>query len=601
MLTEWIFAGTMTEENMILETWHMPFLKAWESVFLSLKNFIFDPFRKDWKVFWKNENNSMDKNYLGLFYLLIPLTDVTLVLLIILMLINLIMFISFMIFLSLIFTLIGLIPAFICIFGVTGITVIRLPINIFKLLLVTYRTVMLSFTLKLANFVLIPVINMFIPPVMLVILILYLPKAIVESFGGYPHLYWKKIAPVHLENWKRFATQIDEFTANYGHESGIPDNWDGTVYGMVAFDPVTIIFSVILYIIGVIPTTTSVASIFIIKAIPIYLESLNVIWSNVGLGKFYELEKNTVSCYSQWNICASIKDTMETYFNMLENLNPSKLWKLMNSYNTDCPVCNVCPQKLDLTIICLFPIICAVFAMWTCGAIILMIIPPLAFLLLFLLWVVVLPEAFLVLPLAYICGWIGIIFIFPVLYVIFLIFALCLPFIWAPIVVGIGSSLGPFLALKIPYMMLRNCHFNPIGRQISIYNSFHYYFYAETGKNAKRCLKEVVTISDDIDRQTAKISLCKLRLNCNAPPDTVDTERDIRGVSVLANTKPKKPKIINYWDQFVERMKEESLKIQTINWISPDDVMGVSSTATVAIPGVTIGRHIKSHYLEDYS
>ena len=134
----------------------------------------------------------------------------------------------------------------------------------------------------------------------------------------------------------------------------------------------------------------------------------------------------------------------------------------------------------------------------------------------------------------------------------------------------------------------------------SLIHAHPYYVYAETGKNAKRCLKEVVTISDDIDRQTAKISLCKLRLNCNAPPDTVDTERDIRGVSVLANTKPKKPKIINYWDQFVERMKEESLKIQTINWISPDDVMGVSSTATVAIPGVTIGRHIKSHYFDDY-
>ena len=119
-------------------------------------------------------------------------------------------------------------------------------------------------------------------------------------------------------------------------------------------------------------------------------------------------------------------------------------------------------------------------------------------------------------------------------------------------------------------------------------------FFIETGKNAKRCLKEVLTISDNIDRQTAKISLCRLRLNCNAedPPENVVRGRNASGAenhqSVLG--RPKKPKVIDYWTQFVERMKEESLKIQRLNWISPDDVIGVSSTATVAIPGVTIGR-----------
>ena len=49
---------------------------------------------------------------------------------------------------------------------------------------------------------------------------------------------------------------------------------------------------------------------------------------------------------------------------------------------------------------------------------------------------------------------------------------------------------------------------------------------------------------------------------------------------------------IDYWSLFVERCKIESIKIQRLNWIEPDDVLCFSSTATVAIPGVTIGNYL---------
>ena len=47
----------------------------------------------------------------------------------------------------------------------------------------------------------------------------------------------------------------------------------------------------------------------------------------------------------------------------------------------------------------------------------------------------------------------------------------------------------------------------------------------------------------------------------------------------------------DYWSLFFERCKLESLKIQTLNWISPEDVMSISPTSVIAIPGVTIGKH----------
>ena len=44
-------------------------------------------------------------------------------------------------------------------------------------------------------------------------------------------------------------------------------------------------------------------------------------------------------------------------------------------------------------------------------------------------------------------------------------------------------------------------------------------------------------------------------------------------------------RIIDYWNLFIERCVQESMDIQRKNWISTDDVVSISSTATIAIPG----------------
>ena len=44
-------------------------------------------------------------------------------------------------------------------------------------------------------------------------------------------------------------------------------------------------------------------------------------------------------------------------------------------------------------------------------------------------------------------------------------------------------------------------------------------------------------------------------------------------------------RIFDYWKLFIERCVQESMDIQRKNWILTDDVVSISSTATIAIPG----------------
>ena len=53
----------------------------------------------------------------------------------------------------------------------------------------------------------------------------------------------------------------------------------------------------------------------------------------------------------------------------------------------------------------------------------------------------------------------------------------------------------------------------------------------------------------------------------------------------LPKTKEDEKIKIDYWNLFVERCVQESMDIQKKNWISTDDVVSISSTATIAIPG----------------
>ena len=69
---------------------------------------------------------------------------------------------------------------------------------------------------------------------------------------------------------------------NFGHPSGIPQDWDGRVYKMPV-DPIKIIPNLCLYLVGLLPVSLGTLGIFAIKAIPIYLATLLEFWKTLDL------------------------------------------------------------------------------------------------------------------------------------------------------------------------------------------------------------------------------------------------------------------------------------------------------------------------------
>ena len=126
------------------------------------------------------------------------------------------------------------------------------------------------------------------------------------------------------------------------------------------------------------------------------------------------------------------------------------------------------PEKLDFsTFLLLVPILTSL-VIWIFGLLIVLIIPPASFILLFGLWILVWPLVLLFHPTTYILALGFTIFGYPLLYVLAWTLILLCP--WLLTLLGCFS--GPFLALKIPYLLRERVHFSTIGK-------FHCLFYIQ--------------------------------------------------------------------------------------------------------------------------
>ena len=122
-------------------------------------------------------------------------------------------------------------------------------------------------------------------------------------------------------------------------------------------------------------------------------------------------------------------------------------------------------------------------------------------------------------------------------------------------------------------------------------------------ENTKPALYQILEHVIEVDDWTSVISIYNLKLCSCLPEENLPfgrpgsiyrrSSRDDNGnISVLGRSFSREEtdtNFIDYWSLFVERCKTESIKIQTMNWLDPEDILCFSSTATVAIPGVTIG------------
>ena len=217
------------------------------------------------------------------------------------------------------------------------------------------------------------------------------------SFCGYPLKPWRKISGILQDVWKKFKTEIEENAENYGHESGIPNNWDGTVYGL-AVDPLVIAIALILYIIGVISMSPLILVTFILKAVPMFVATLMKYWENGnGVKNSVTFYVDCIKKYSKFEIFTAYRKFLTDYCRLMKGINPSELYECAKCCNpTQC-----IPKDVGCSILCLwFPILLA-YVSWIIGMVLVFTIPPIVFLVTLCFWIVIWPIVIVAPPMIY--------------------------------------------------------------------------------------------------------------------------------------------------------------------------------------------------------
>ena len=494
---------------------------------------------------------------------------------------------TFTLFLSLLFVLIGIWPALIISLGLTIITIIRLPFSIYYHTLVTYRTVMIRRNLKLLLFILLPVIHLLSPPFTLVsCLLIQIPCFATVAIAGFPIYPWKKIRSFHEKFWKKYVSDLELFAKNFGHSSGIPQDWDGTIYDLPV-DPITIVIRFLVYIISAVLVSIGVFFVFFIKAIPIFLETLaqfrktlnlrffslpeqatnpsssqhsqqstsgHAVWAKL-VKKVIKGEEKFTEGYCSIEFWAVYCETIRNHVERVKYLHPKKLLKLLTNYMAETPLCHVFVYDFDCLawIILWIPFLMTAIV-WTVGLTFVLIIPPLTFLFGLIIWTACCIPVFVLPPVFYLAGWIFIIYIFLALHCILWVLILTGPWLF----VVLGSVTGPFLSLLIPFKLRHSSNFyNPV-------------------EGVMLGLSMIPDILKTVDKFTGNLSVCKFRF-CESDSNLW-----------IGEVKKNKRQKINYYDLFINRCKAEVQNIRSQGLIADDDIQAASSTSMIAIPGVCI-------------
>ena len=463
---------------------------------------------------------------------------------------------------SLIFLALGFWPALIVSFAVTGISVMRVPWNIAYHCLVTYRTVMLRRSLKLWSFILVPPTHFLVP---LVIALLSfgasIPTAAAVSFAGFPQKPWQKTKPLIKKFWTRYVDEMEAHVRNYGHESGIPENWDGKIYGL-ALDPITIVMSILFYVYAVIPVTVGVVTVLAIKTLPIILQTVVQYCKCNNFGKASKGWCESINNFGQWSACEKFSKILSSYFEMVEGLSPARVFKALEGYSKDCNVTR-CYPKEGIEIFCLSPCILLVTIFWAIGFVGVLAVTTGLLVVGFALWVGGWPIVLLLPPAIYIFCWLSLLVLLPICYVgiwiIGFVSSILLPFI----AIAVAALSGPFLAFEVPVGFVKHNLLNPAEMDLSIMNG----------------LKKPLDITKRIDRITKKFSYPGCCTALWHHPEEPEAE-------AVKETEP--PKEIKYWELFLERSIQEVSKVLKKGWLQQEDIEEASSTLMTAIPGFTI-------------
>ena len=567
-----------------------PLLRLSWKILSKTADCISKPYFAVFDKFWELENAKL--YCCGFSIILVPLVVAFWSILLSILLAELVILLILGLLLALFFVCIGVWPALATSVGITSVTLFRLPWMIYSHCLVTYRTVMLRANVKLISFLLIPLVHLLIPPAtFLGSLLVHLAWFSSISFVGFPFKPWHKIPDVLKKFWEKYVTDMERLFNNFGHPSGIPQDWDGRVYGLPV-DPIKIITNVLLYLIALLPISLGTFVIFAIKAVPIFLGTLVQFWKTMNIGAAFAwykkvlagsqpapqvnssfaqtqssghdswtkpLKKATkgakkfIENYANIQIVTVYQEKLKRHWKRVHKLDPHKLTKIVKSYMEDFSPLKLIPENAGAALLILWVPLLLTSIMWILGFALVLTIPPLTFLLGFVLWTVAWIPVIILPPLLYLLGWIFIIFGLPSLYLLLWVTVLVGP--WLFVVVGMLS--GPLLSLKIIFSGLSKNFFNPV----------------EMWSGIKLGLRQIPQILLRLDKFTGGLSLGKIRFSKSEPDSKSETNNRVE---------------IDYWDLYIQSCKEEARRIQGEGWLSQEDVQAASSTALIAIPGSTV-------------
>ena len=567
-----------------------PLVKLSGKILRKTADNISKPFFAVSEKFWDLDNAKL--YFCGFSIILVPLVVAFWTILLSILLVELVIFLTLGLLLALLFVCIGAWPALVTSVGITSVTLFRLPWMIYSHCLVTYRTVMLRANVKLISFMLIPLVHLLLPPsIFLGSLLVHLAWFSSISFVGFPFKPWHKIPEVLKKFWEKYVTDMERLFNNFGHPSGIPQDWDGRVYGLPV-DPIKIITNVLLYLVALLPISLGTLVIFAIKAVPIFLGTLVQFWKTMNIGAAFAwykkvlagsqaapqitssfahtqssghdswtkpLKKATkgakkfIENYANIQIVTVYQEKLKRHWKRVQKLDPHKLGKIVDSYLEDFSPLKLVPDQAGAAWLILWLPLLFTSILWLLGFVLVLTVPPLTFLLGFVLWILAWIPVIVLPPLLYLLGWIFIVFGLPSLYLLLWVLVLVGP--WLFVVVGMLS--GPILALKIIFSGLSKNFFNPV----------------EMWSGIKLGLQQIPQVLLRVDKFTGGLSLGKIRFSKTEPESKSETNNRVE---------------INHWDLYIKSCKEEAYRIQEEGWLSQEDVQAASSTALIAIPGSTI-------------
>ena len=424
------------------------------------------------------------------------------------------------------YALIGTWPAFIMTIGITGITIVRIPFNIYYTFKILYYSACMTRTLKFVLAIL-TLPTLFLTPVILalVALVVTFVTCFVSSFCGWFLKPWPYIEIVVKKFWKTYATDAKEFANDYGHPSGIPKNWDGTIYRISLFNTILITVAIITFLHGLITMSVGTVLIITIKFIPMYAFVV-IRYANEGTKKALNWY---VEGFTSWAKLCKI----EKYGDLLKGymkISPLKM------------VSDDCCETIILSWLILISLL-AWIAMWP-----VVIVGPI---LSFTFGIVMI---FLMVTLAYIFMWIFHL-IFPVIASIVVIF------------------MGPFFSVRCPTVALKHNIMLPgqLARSLKLGFLEPFYFFKY------------------LDRQTSKCSVGKFSLFCQENISDFEgfTSSWDAPESIWKKSADKIRKI-KYWDLGFGKLQHCKNELIEKKWISKDDVASLVPNILVSIPSLAI-------------